>query len=399
MTDPGKGTDSSSHSKRKRSHTSKHKSSTDSVGKGLVFDADEHSEMSEAPAVNPLCARIKQSTAFTLPVSDETIFLTNATMTRSQLSSPGVIILTYPLLFFHSKQSRPPFLLTIDWNDIREIGKLPGKGSEKAIQVTVENEPVVFFTPKERDTLLFHMSAIQRAHQSPVHTFGFLQKGDDAEVSRRIHVLKAPHVLEEVINAKFDDVFNLLKEPQVTENMLASCGCTDVIVSAWNKTRNGISRGVEYIEPMAQNCHVSAVQTLTKSGQQCTFEINSSFSRLSLSRFLGTTTQYYFKADGENVTFRGAYRLDWTEETWDKEFVEATVGRAARMNFYFLKSTFSGEQFNTAKYEGKWRMHQPYVLVILGLLLLLVGVISLPADTDWYKLLAGFVVMAFGGYL
>jgi hypothetical protein len=243
------------------------------------------------------------------------------------------------------------------------------------------------------------MSAVRRSHQSPVHTFGFLQKGDDAEVSRRIHVLKAPFVFEEVIAAKFDDVFNLLKEPQVTENMLTSSGCTDVIISSWNKTRNGISRGIQYVQPMAQNCNVSAIQTLTKSGQQCTFEINSSFSRLSVRKFLATTTQYYFKANGENVTFRGAYRLDWEDETWDKEFVEATVGRSVRMNFYFLKSSFSGEQFNTAKYEGKWRMHLPYVLVILGLFLLLIGVITLPADTDWYKLLAGFLVLAFGVYL
>jgi uncharacterized membrane protein len=69
------------------------------------------------------------------------------------------------------------------------------------------------------------------------------------------------------------------------------------------------------------------------------------------------------------------------------------------MNFYFLKSSFSGEQFNIAKYEGKWRVHQPYVLVILGLLLLIAGVIVLPADADWYKLLAGGIVLAFAVYI
>jgi hypothetical protein len=359
-------------------------------------DFDEHSEASEAPTSPAVLSPVRQSTNFTLPFSEDTIYLTNATMTRGALSSPGVIILTYPMLFFHAKQSRPPFLVSIKWEDIFEIGR---KSSEKAIQISVEGETITFFMPKEREILCFHLAVVKQAHESAVHTYGFSQNVDDAEVSRRIYVLKAPHVLEEVVAVKFDDVFNLLKEPHVTENMLASCGCTEIIVSAWNKTKNGISRGVQYVQPMAQNCNVSAVQTLTKSGEQCTFEIASSFSRLSSSKFLATITQYYVKADGDKVTFRGAYRLEWANETWDKEFVEATVGRGARMNYYFLKSTFSGEPFNIAKYAGKWRMHQPYVLVIIGLLLLIAGVIALPADADWYKLLAGCIVFAFGVYV
>jgi hypothetical protein len=252
---------------------------------------------------------------------------------------------------------------------------------------------------KDRDLLSFHMSVIHHSHTSPVHTYGFSRKVDDAEVSRRIHLLKAPHVLEEQIARKFDDLVNLLKEDRLTEDILTSCGCTDVIISPWTVTPHGISRGVQYAQSMTQNCSVSAVQTLTKSGNECTFETASSFSRLSSGRFLVTTTQYYFKEDGDNVKFRGAYRLDWATDTWDKEFVAATVGRSARMNFYFLKSRFSGEQFNIAKYEGKWRMHQPYVLVIIGLLLLVALVILLPADADWYKLIGGCLVLSVSAYL
>jgi hypothetical protein len=181
--------------------------------------------------------------------------------------------------------------------------------------------------------------------------------------------------------------------------MIANCGGTDVLLSPWEKTQRGISRSVQWEQSLAQNSRVCATHTLMKIGEELTFEIVASYTRQSTGKFLETKSQYYFTEDGDTVTYKGAYQFQWETEIWDKEFVESTITRGARISFYFLKSKFSGETFDISKYEGKWKMHQPYVLIIIGLLLLVVGVIVLPADADWYKLLTGFLVLAAFVYL
>jgi hypothetical protein len=88
--------------------------------------------VSTTPPENPLSVKIQQPRNGTLPLAEDTFFLTNATITRRRASYSGVIILICPLLFLHSVQIQRPFLLSINWNTVPELRKLPFNTSEKA---------------------------------------------------------------------------------------------------------------------------------------------------------------------------------------------------------------------------------------------------------------------------
>jgi hypothetical protein len=290
----------------------------------------------------------------------------------------------------------------VAWSDISDVSRCHGK--EKAVQIAAAKETLIFSSLRDREAgtqIIVRVSAMARTARGPLQTYGFSQTRDDTEVSRRIQELNVATLrLEETIPGKVTDLVQRLREDDhLTEDMIANCGGTDVLLSPWEKTQRGISRSVQWEQPLAQNSRVCATHTLMKSGEELTFEIVASYTRQSTGKFLETKSQYYFTEDGDTVTYKGAYQFQWETEIWDKEFVESTITRGARISFYFLKSKFSGETFNISKYEGKWKMHQPYVLIIIGLLLLVVGVIVLPADADWYKLLTGFLVLAAFVYL
>jgi hypothetical protein len=307
---------------------------------------------------------------------------------------PGIIILTYEAFYFQSKTYQPPFLVQMHWPDIRGTTKGQRKGFDKSVTVNTRDNSITFGALKERDNLQYFIHLIRRSTAQPIQTFGFSKKSDDAEVMRRINVLKAPFVLKDSISQNLTEIISKLRDDSLTEAMLTACGCTGIVISQWVRTENGISRTVQYVQPLSQNANVSAVHTLMKSGSVCTYEIASSFSRVNSGKFLETQLQFHFKEASEKVDFRCAYVLEWLKDIWDKEFVASSVSRANRITFYYLQSTFSQKPFEVAKYEGKWSLHQPYVLVILGLIVGIVCVAVFPRDTDWYKLMAGMVVLA-----
>jgi hypothetical protein len=314
-------------------------------------------------------------------------------------NAPGTMLLTYEFFLFYTKSYQPPFFIRIYWPNIKEIGKGQRKNFDKSLTITTLDDAITFASLKDRDTLMSMIELVRRASAQPIQTYGFSKKDDDAEVIRRINVLKAPYVFKDSVSLNLTEIMSRLRDGSLAEAMLTACGCTGIVISPWERTENGISRTVQYVQPMSQNANVSAVHTLMKSGSVGTFEIASSFSRVNSGKFLETQLQFYFKEASDQVDFRGAYVLEWLKDIWDKEFVEASVSRANRIMFYYLHSTFSQKPFEVAKYEGKWSLHQPYVLVIFGLIAIIICVGIFPRDTDWYKLIAGIIVLAALFYL
>jgi hypothetical protein len=359
-------------------------------------DSDTDPAVSSAPesaAPPDLPPSICKLTSFTLPRPECIIYQAAATLPNVK-NANGLVILTYQLFYFQSKGVQPPFLIHIMWKDITDLEKLHRKNFDKSVKVITRDKSITFSSLKERDTLIFYMGLIRTSNSQSVQTYGFSQKRDDAEVARRINVMKAPTVFEVSLAQKLNAIVTDLRDDSLTEAMLVASGCAEIVISPWAKTGNGISRTVQYVQPLSQNADVSAIHTLMISGRVCTYEILSSFSRVNSGKFMESQMQFHFKEDSDKVNFRGAYILEWLKEIWDKEFVAASVSRANRITYYFLKSKFSGEPFNVASYEGKWSLHQPYVLVILGLIVGIVCVAVFPRDADWYRLMVGMVVLA-----
>lgn len=359
----------------------------------LLADAEpEPKPQPSPPKQSSPRSRIEQLPNHRVPGPDSSILIMQATLPGAKNVS-GHAIITHSAIWFHSKQMRCN-LIRIRWRFVREISDPQKKGLEKAVYIGVGNEHIIFNALKDRDTFLFLARLEFALARAKVQTYGFLRKGDE-EVATRITPLKAPHVIEDSVTMGLKEVVSKLREGALTTEMLTVCGLTNVAPLKWTKTKTGIQRIVSYTHPMSQVTDVACVQTLMKSGSVCVLETTSKFSRPAHGNFLTSNVQFYFKEDDGVVNMRGAYALTWDTETWDKEFVEAAVSRVNRMSFYFLKRKFSGENFNVAKYEGKWRMHQPYVLVIATLTIVILCVLILPVDTDWARFIAGVCVFAF----
>ena len=346
----------------------------------------------KSPRQTPSRSRIERLPADFAPKPDSVVLSVQATVPEMK-NAPGYAMITHEALWFQSKQMRNG-LLKVRWQNAKEVSKMRKKGLDKAVRVGMGNEQIILNGLKDRDAFLFFARLELRLARSAIQTFGFVRKGDE-EVSTRITTMKAPHVFEDSVTLALGEILAKLREGTLINDMLTACGCSDVVPLKWEKTKNGIERMVSYVHPMMQNADVKSVQTLMKSGRICVLEMTETFSRPSIGEFLESNVQFYFKEEDGVVNFRGAYGLAWNKEPWDKEFVEAAVSRVNRMSFYYLKSKFSGETFNVSKYEGKWRMHQPYVLVIGALVLLILCVLILPVDTDWFRIIGGFVVLVF----
>ena len=232
------------------------------------------------------------------------------------------------------------------------------------------------------------MQALPRENK----TFGFNTK-DDVEVVKRLTRLKAPHVFDDTVSASLQDIITLLKSPDVITEYYALCGLTDVVVSNWSKDKDGLTRSVQYTQRMFQSLSVSATHAIMKSGDTLAFEVLCKFTRPSAPLFLQMNLQLFFRQDGDTTSYRGAYALDYTMDTWDKEFVEAAVNRQVTILYHFLKAKINGESFDESLYFGQWRKHQPYVLVILALVVALLAMYILKRDANWYGYLFGSMLI------
>ena len=365
----------------------------------LELDKSESNLLANEPPSPPppvVQSKIEQLPPGFAPKQDSVILQVQCVLAE-QKNLPGFALLTSDACWFISKQVKGR-ILKLKWENVTEISKMRKKGTDKVVRISADRNHITFGSIKERDTFVFLAKLALKLSKATVQTYGFMKKGDE-EVATRITAMKAPHVFEDSVSKDLNDILVMLRDGPLVTDMLAACGCIDIVPSQWTKTKNGIERMVSYVQPMSQNSDVTAVQTLMKSGHVCVFEMTEKFSRPSTGMFLESNIQFYFKEDEGVVNIRGAYGLGWYKETWDKEFVEAAVSRVNRMNFYYLKSKFSGESFNVAKYEGKWRMHQPYVLVISALVLLILCVLVLPSDTDWFRIIAGLCVLVFLFYM
>lgn len=360
---------------------------------------------------------------------DEIIYTTSAQLLNRSKSTSGDIYITHNALVFASRQVRPSFYVELLWPNVKELKRTHRRGYDKSITITLADSHVIFTSVKDRDSFMTFTRMIKKSYKSiklntsnndnvnnnnnkdenessseaaelnnknsptilPA-TYGFIAKNDAADVVWKINVLKAPHVFEDTVNVKFQQVFEKFRAADILNDMAIDCGAHDYVASSW-KSSDGLTRNVSFIQPMLNPPSVMTKQILRKSGNASVLESSYVFSRASAPSFLSMNMQVYCKEDGDNTQLRGAFILEWNKETWDKEFVEAAVTRMARMHYFYLKSVISGEKFNESLYEGKWRFHQPYVLTIISLICTIISVIILPTDTNWYNILAAFCVI------
>ena len=368
-------------------------------------DIDEPSETSEAEIVSqPVTVTGKNYQM----EKDEIIYATSAQILNRSKAIGGDIYITHKALVFCSKQIRPSFYVELLWPDIKEIKRSHKRGYDKSITISLTDSHVIFASIKDRDSFMIFSRMIKKSYKtiksnapqtnmrSPNRlpsTYGFIAKNDDAEVVWKINVLKAPHVFEDMVTVKFQTIFEKFRSGDMLNEMVTACGGHEYVTSSW-RSGDGLSRNVSFTQPMLNPPSVAGKQMLRKSGNAAVFESQYVFSRASSPNFLSMNMQIYCKQEGDNTQLRGAFILDWDKETWDKEFVEAAVIRMGRMHYYYVKSAISNESFNVSAYEGKWRLHQPYVLTIISLVATILCIIVLPKNTNWYSILAAFCVVA-----
>ncbi|OHT06798.1 hypothetical protein TRFO_05504 [Tritrichomonas foetus] len=381
---------------RKESNSEKH-SKSKSSSKHSRNNIDEPSEMSESPTdiiSNPVVVTGKEYNIR----EGEIIYQSTASIINKTKTIAGNVYITYKALIFSSRQVRPSFFVELLWTDTKEVKKTHRRGYDKSVTFVMPDSNVIFTAVKDRDSILKFAYLIMKSVTSNSPTCGFLAKNDEAEVVWKINVLKAPHVYEDVVTMKFSQVFEKFRAADILNDMAIACGAHEYVASNW-KSSDGLFRNVAFTQPILNPPSVSASQLLRKSGHAFIFESNYVFSRASAPNFLQMQLQFYCKEDGDNTQFRGAFILEWNKEITDKEFVEAAVMRMARMYYYYLKSIICGEKFNESLYEGKWRLHQPYVFTIISLIVAIISIIVLPTDTNWYVILLSFVIVVLFFYL
>lgn len=301
---------------------------------------------------------------------------------------PGDFYFTHEKLHFIPRREK--WMIAIMWSQIKKIQKI-NRGLDKGLEVSA-GQNVQFFQVRDRDLVLSYIKLMMQALPRENKTFGFNTK-DDVEVVKRLTRLKAPHVFDDTVSASLQDIITLLKSPDVITEYYALCGLTDVVVSNWSKDKDGLTRSVQYTQRMFQSLSVSATHAIMKSGDTLAFEVLCKFTRPSAPLFLQMNLQLFFRQDGDTTSYRGAYALDYTMDTWDKEFVEAAVNRQVTILYHFLKAKINGESFDESLYFGQWRKHQPYVLVILALVVALLAMYILKRDANWYGYLFGSMLI------
>jgi hypothetical protein len=284
--------------------------------------------------------------------------------------------------------------IDFSWPDIRHLSKIT-KTVERGVEVGTDTRVVYFISMKERDVVFDWIRLLADTFGRGKRSFGFRTR-DDVDVVKRLTMLKAPHVLEAVVSASLQEIVVLLRAPEFILECYNRCHLTDVVLSNWTKDKNGLTRTVQYTQPMFQALDVHTTQTIMKSGDSLVFENLSQFGRPSAPVLLQMNLQFFFKREGETTSYRSAYFLGYSVQPWDKEFIEASINRQVRIFHNFLKAKINQEYFKESGYEGQWRKHQPYVLVILGLLTSLLALFVLKREGNLYRyLFSGLLLFCF----
>lgn len=327
---------------------------------------------------------------------EEIIYFTSCSFISEGNSQVGQIQLTFDVFKFVPQG--PSWIIKIKWQDLKRIAKINRRGIDKGIEITTNKVSMMFASMHDRDDVALLIKMVSDAQSRLNKSVGFSKK-DEAEVIRRLTPFKAPIVFEESVPTNQHDIMQLIKSPETMAEMYKICGCHDIAISGWTRNKDGLTRTIQYTQDSFQSLNVASTQTLMKSGDSCVLEVLCKFSRSSAQYLLQLNMQFFFKQDGELTNYRGAYAVDWIRDVWDKEFVEAAVKRQARMFFFYIKAKLSNETFDATLYDGQWRQHQPYVLVIIGLILAILSLIIFPHGTNWYGYLFGSLLIAAFYYL
>lgn len=330
--------------------------------------------------------------SITIKHEENVIYKTSCWCTFTKGQFAGDTIFTKNSLIFVQK-GNSGWVIEIQWLQIIKMTQEQRKYNDKGIVFQLDNQNSIYLSAmKDRDLFWSYVLLLTNAAKSQNPSYGLISK-DEAEVVRRLTILRAPHTMEEMLNAHFNDVYKLLKSSELWNDALSICGCHDIIFGRWKKTQDGITRFIQYSHPMFQETSVTIVQKLMKSGKTASFECFMRLSRASAQNFLQIPIQYFIKREHKSLQYRCAYSLDWITETWDREFVEAAISRLISSNFNFIKSKIINEKFDQNSFEGQWKKHQPFVLVILALVIMLIIMIVSPSDVNWYKFYAGLIAL------
>ncbi|EAX90092.1 hypothetical protein TVAG_396490 [Trichomonas vaginalis G3] len=326
---------------------------------------------------------------------ENVIYKTTCTIFGEKNSVQGECQFTHSKLMFVPKASKNMWLALIPWQGILKMTQATRRSLEKGVQLQLQNEKTIMITQmKDRDIFWSYVLLLTDAVKSEKPSFGLIHR-DETEVMRKLTLLRAPHTYEEQIPGNIADIMKLVKSSELWSEFFKVCECSDVVIGKWNKTKDGISRLIQFKQPLFQSVLVQSTYTLMKSGDTFTLELFMSYSRSALQGFLHIPVQFYFKKTDKDIMFRYAYSLDWIKETWDREFIEAAVARHIKMVYFFIKSKITNTEFKEGLFEGQWRKHQSYVIVILTLIISILIVIFSPKKINWYNVLAGFVALFF----
>ena len=308
----------------------------------------------------------------------------------------GEAFITQNSLIFIPKQGTFNRMIEIQLSEINQIAKINRRGFEKGIEVLIDNQSIIFSSFSQRDLMASYIKIISEASKRKNKSFGF-NNSDDAKVIKKISILRAPHVFEEVIEKNetvkevmsLQDIFKLLKAPEFITEFYTIFNFKDAVVSNWLKNKDGLTRVVCYSQPMFQPLSVSSNQNIMSSDNTLAFDMVSKFSRIGESNAIVMNLQLLFKQEEEKITFREAYSTDYNIELYDKEFIESSVSRQNKILFHFIKSKLTNNEFNEENYADQWAKHQTYVLIIISLLVVLFIIIFYPQNNNWYGYLFG----------
>ena len=352
------------------------------------------SENSTTTTTTEVATDFVKKTNFTYPQQSLTIYKTSCMYSTDKSQIQGDCIFTHDNFVFLPRNTKKPWIIEIPWLSILRMTQAQ-KRMDKGVQFELSNKKTICFTQmKDRDLFWSYVIFLTEVSKAKKPSWGLSSK-DETEVVRKLTILRAPHAFEETIQANFSDVMKIMKSADLWTEALTIGGCSNIFVGGWKKTKDGISRIVQYTQPLFQSASVQATHTLMKSGKTGALEIFLCYNRTSQPGFLHVPVQLYFKKDGDSVSYRCAYSLDWITETWDREFVESAVGRLVRMNYHYIKSKILNQKFDESEFEGEWRKHQPFVLVLLSLITAIICVLVSPPKMDWYRVFAGFIAFFF----
>lgn len=346
----------------------------------------------QTPVYSPPSTALIKYNVVLIPKKIDQIYSTPAIYANAKANVTGDCYFTSTSLVFIPRTNKKAWTLEINWKDISLIEKIQKRAMEKGIELTIGDQKVAFTQMSNRDAFWNYVLLLSKTSKNSQPTFGFTKR-DETEVVHKLTILRAPCAFETILETDMKNLFSVLKKAEVFEESLQVVGCTDIVTSSWHKTKDGIVREIHYVQPLFHSTNVVMTQTLMKSGQTAALEFLIRLSRPTQSDFLHVPMQFFFRKVDGKLSFRCAYSLDWIKDVWDLEFVEAAVARSIRVLFHYITSKINKTTFNESEFEGQWRRHQPFVLMIVALIGLIIGTILTPDPRYWYKFLAGIIAL------